>query len=60
MNLHLSIISGFSGWVVDASGYTEFFIIAAGLGVPAILLVFILKWHGQAGVPLGASGNEVK
>jgi PAT family beta-lactamase induction signal transducer AmpG len=60
MTLPGKFISGFSGWVVDTSGYTEFFIIAAGLGLPAILLVFVLKRHEQAGVALVAPGNEVK
>ena len=32
----------FSGFVVDAYGYTEFFIVAAASGLPAILLVTYL------------------
>lgn len=42
MTLPGKFISGFSGWVVDHSGYTEFFVIAALLGLPAIVLVMAL------------------
>lgn len=42
MTLPGKFLSGFSGWVVDTSGYPQFFVIAAGLGIPAILLVALL------------------
>nr|WP_221800322.1 AmpG family muropeptide MFS transporter [Oceanobacter mangrovi] len=42
MTLPGKFISGFSGWVVDGWGYSEFFTIAAVLGLPAILLVMVL------------------
>jgi PAT family beta-lactamase induction signal transducer AmpG len=42
MTLPGKFLSGFSGWVVDTSGYPQFFVIAAGLGIPAILLVGVL------------------
>jgi len=42
MTLPGKVISGFSGIVVDAEGYLTFFVIAAGLGLPAIILVLIL------------------
>ena len=42
MTLPGKVISGFSGMVVDAEGYLTFFIVAAGLGLPAIILVLIL------------------
>ena len=42
MTLPGKFISGFSGIVVDNFGYFEFFIAAALLGVPAILLVIYL------------------
>lgn len=45
MTLPGKFISGFSGWVVDTSGYPEFFVIAALLGIPAILLVAVLMRH---------------
>jgi PAT family beta-lactamase induction signal transducer AmpG len=32
------ILSGFSGFVVDAAGWVMFFVYAAGMGLPAILL----------------------
>lgn len=35
-------IGGFSGQVVDGFGYVTFFWVAAGLGVPAILLTLVL------------------
>lgn len=43
MTLPGKFISGFSGLVVDHFGYFEFFIVAALLGVPAILLVILLS-----------------
>lgn len=43
MTLPGKFISGFSGMVVDGYGYFEFFIVAALLGVPAILLVIYLS-----------------
>ncbi|MGD8497390.1 MAG: AmpG family muropeptide MFS transporter [Chromatiales bacterium] len=45
MTLPAKFLGGFSGIVVDAHGYFTFFAYAAGLGVPAILLVLIL-WRG--------------
>ncbi|MFT7688327.1 MAG: PAT family beta-lactamase induction signal transducer AmpG, partial [Candidatus Azotimanducaceae bacterium] len=42
MTLPGKFISGFSGMVVDSEGYFTFFLVAAALGVPAILLVWVL------------------
>jgi PAT family beta-lactamase induction signal transducer AmpG len=42
MTLPGKVISGFSGIVVDSLSYFHFFIYAALLGIPAILLCFIL------------------
>lgn len=42
MTLPGKFISGFSGIVVDSFGYFEFFVLAATLGLPAILLVLWL------------------
>ncbi|WP_415059524.1 AmpG family muropeptide MFS transporter [Congregibacter sp.] len=42
MTLPGKFLSGFSGWVVDSSGYPQFFVIAAALGIPAIVLVGVL------------------
>ena len=47
MTLPRKIISGFSGVVVDAEGYLTFFIVAAGLGLPAIVLVLVLIKHSK-------------
>ncbi|WP_354001899.1 AmpG family muropeptide MFS transporter [Sinobacterium norvegicum] len=44
MTLPGKFFSGFSGVLVDAYGYTEFFLIAAALGLPAIILsAYLLK-----------------
>ncbi|MFT5576827.1 MAG: PAT family beta-lactamase induction signal transducer AmpG [Bermanella sp.] len=45
MTLPGKFFSGFSGMIVDAGGYTEFFLIAAGVGIPAIILVPIIARH---------------
>ncbi|MDK2777153.1 MAG: MFS transporter [Pseudomonadota bacterium] len=45
MTLPGKFISGFSGWVVDGFGYSEFFTLAAILGLPAIVLVLVLMRH---------------
>lgn len=42
MTLPAKIIGGFSGMVVEATGYTAFFTYAAALGIPAVLLVVML------------------
>src|SRR5690606_9743364 len=42
MTLPGKFISGFSGWVIDSSGYMGFFLLAAALGIPAIVLVLVL------------------
>ena len=42
MTLPGKFISGFSGLIVDGYGYFEFFIFAAAIGLPAILLVLFL------------------
>lgn len=42
MTLPGKFFSGFSGLIVDASGYSYFFLVAAAVGIPAILLVPVL------------------
>lgn len=42
MTLPGKFISGFSGWFVDSYSYVEFFLVAAALGIPAIVLVLVL------------------
>ena len=39
-------IGGFSGKMVEGLGYTEFFVVAAALGIPAILLTLFLMRYG--------------
>ena len=46
MTLPGKFIGGFSGFIVEGYGYTDFFIFAALVGVPAILLVLFL-WRTQ-------------
>lgn len=43
MTLPGKFISGFSGLVIDATNYAVFFMIAAVLGIPAIILVIIIR-----------------
>lgn len=43
MTLPGKVIGGFSGWMVDTTGYFNFFIYAACLGLPAIFLVIFLE-----------------
>lgn len=48
MTLPGKVFSGFSGLIVDSSSYAEFFVIAAAVGIPAILLVPVLVRHERA------------
>ncbi len=48
MTLPGKFFSGFSGVIVDAGGYTEFFLIAAAVGIPAIILVPVIARHETA------------
>lgn len=51
MTLPGKFLSGFSGIVVDSSGYEAFFILAAALGVPAILMVgYLMLRRDRAGL----------
>jgi PAT family beta-lactamase induction signal transducer AmpG len=45
MTLPAQLLGGFSGMVVDSYGYLVFFIYAATVGLPAIVLVFLLMRH---------------
>lgn len=48
MTLPAKFISGFSGVIVDSYGYYHFFLFAGGLGLPAIILAFIVFWRSKA------------
>lgn len=48
MLLPAKFIGGFSGAIVDAYGYVSFFVYSAALGLPAILLIWILGKHEHA------------
>ncbi|HSR63248.1 MAG TPA: AmpG family muropeptide MFS transporter [Gammaproteobacteria bacterium] len=47
MTLPAKILGGYSGMVVDATGYASFFLYAGLLGLPAILLVLYLAKRQQ-------------
>ncbi len=47
MTLPGKFMGGFSGVVVDATSYTTFFIYAAGVGIPSVLLVICLLMHAR-------------
>ena len=59
MTLPGKFISGFSGYVVDAFDYYTFFLVSAGLGVPAILLVLIY-FRTSIGLDKGKIGDHIK
>ena len=51
MTLPGKFVGGFSGFIVEAQGYGHFFLVAAAVGVPAILLAAYLNWRDrQAGI----------
>jgi PAT family beta-lactamase induction signal transducer AmpG len=47
MTLPAKLLGGFSGVIVDARGYEFFFVYAAAIGTPAVLLVGLLIWINQ-------------
>ncbi|NNF52347.1 MAG: MFS transporter [Gammaproteobacteria bacterium] len=54
MTLPGKFLAGFSGVIVDATSYTVFFLYAAALGAPAIILVlYLMKKEGR--VPASAA-----
>lgn len=57
MTLPAKFLSGFSGWVVDSTNFTTFFLIASALGLPAILLVIYLIRQPSL-QPSNADGNS--
>lgn len=48
MTLPGKLFSGFSGVIVDASSYHEFFLYAAAMGLPAIVLSVVVMRHPMA------------
>jgi len=48
MTLPGKFMSGFSGVIVDASGYYEFFLYAAAMGLPAIILAWVVMRHHRS------------
>jgi PAT family beta-lactamase induction signal transducer AmpG len=61
MTLPGKFLSGFSGLIVDASSYQVFFTYAAVMGVPAIMLSWLLWRHSgniRKAVATAASRNE--
>jgi PAT family beta-lactamase induction signal transducer AmpG len=53
MLLPAKFIGGFSGDIVDASGFVAFFVYTAALGLPAIVLIIYLMRH-----PVSAASNK--
>jgi PAT family beta-lactamase induction signal transducer AmpG len=53
MLLPAKFLGGFSGEIVDAYGFVQFFIYTALLGIPAIILIIYLIRH-----PVATSSNE--
>lgn len=53
MTLPGKFVSGFSGIIVDHSGYSSFFLYAALMGIPAILLAWWLWVRGEGRLPSG-------
>jgi PAT family beta-lactamase induction signal transducer AmpG len=47
MTLPGKFIGGFSGWIVDSSGYEWFFVMASMMGIPAVLLSVIILFHDK-------------
>lgn len=58
MTLPGKFISGFSGVIVDGYGYIHFFLFAAVIGIPAIMLVLILLRH-RPKLPAGSTAQDV-
>jgi PAT family beta-lactamase induction signal transducer AmpG len=56
MTLLPKILGGFSGVIVDASGYLFFFVYAALVGIPAILLVLYLMQKNNVDDKLETAG----
>ncbi len=58
MTLPGKIVGGFSGIVVDASGYAPFFLYAAVIGTPAIMLSIYMWWRSRRERPEGDATAE--
>lgn len=58
MTLPGKFLSGFGGIVVDAFSYPVFFVLAAALGVPAIILVLVVAGRGRLhGTPVAGRAS---
>ena len=53
MTLIPKMIGGYSGTIVDALGYIEFFVIAAAMGLPVLVLVWLANRHFEVEAPDG-------
>lgn len=59
MTLPAKFLGGFSGVVVEGFGYFSFFVYAAAIGIPAVLLVlYLLLKPDRALTPAPASGDS--
>lgn len=57
MTLPGKFVGGFSGVVVDAYGYVDFFLAAAGIGLPAIALALVILHRSPPAAALPAAGR---
>jgi len=51
MLLFPKLIGGYSGSIVDAIGYSEFFLLTAAMGVPVLLLVWLAQRYASVDLP---------
>ncbi len=58
MTLLPKIVGGYSGTMVDALGYVNFFIIASLMGVPILLLIWVVGHRVDLKPPAAAEGAE--
>ena len=58
MTLFPKLLGGYSGQIVDAFGYSWFFLGAAALGVPVLLLVALAARFERAGAGKGAGKDS--
>ena len=50
------VLGGYSGSIVDAIGYQNFFLITALMGLPVLLLIWLAARYAPAGARAAAAG----
>jgi PAT family beta-lactamase induction signal transducer AmpG len=43
MSLFPKVLGGYSGSIVDSTGYPQFFLLTAALGVPVIIVIMVVS-----------------